>query len=53
MGYYTEYWLSCEPFSAEIIQEFLKKNQEAQECLTEDGRTNISCKWYDHQEDLK
>ena len=54
MGYYTSYELYLESeqdYDNNIIEEFVVNNEIY--ALTEDGDTRESCKWYDHEEDLK
>ena len=52
MGYYTQYALTCEPLSSEILYQFWEENENAQMCIDKDGTTFDDCKWYDHEDDI-
>lgn len=55
MGYITMYELQIEPHTEKSWKEIwdeLKNNPDALYALDEDGNTNNSCKWYDHEKDL-
>jgi hypothetical protein len=53
MGYYTAYNLSVKNGDSSLIEEFRKENESASYALDEQGDTLESCKWYNHDVDLK
>ena len=60
MGYYTYYELEIkdsatgQPASdADDIIEALRQDEYAAHALSDDGGSNNSCKWYDHEADLR
>lgn len=61
MGYYTKYNLEVEHIIGEptfvdsygVIESLRNENEEAAYALEEDGECSDSCKWYDHEHDLK
>jgi hypothetical protein len=60
MGYYTSYTLSvdtkeCSPgvHESDVIHHFRSINEEAKYTLDAFGEPEDTCKWYDHEKDLK
>jgi hypothetical protein len=53
MGYYTRYELLIRKGNSDLISEFLKENEYAEYALNEDGSSNETCTWYDHEDELK
>lgn len=59
MGYYTDYGLSIirSGYDREktngLIKEFREENENAKYAINDDGDCDNSCKWYDHEKDLK
>jgi len=52
MGYYTRYELDVDGDSS-LIAELLNNNEEASYALCENGDTEESCKWYNHEIAIK
>lgn len=52
MGYNTSYRLEC--IDTAIVAAWIEsgESEEADYALTDDGSTNESCKWYEHEQDL-
>ena len=50
MGYNTTFNLKA---PVELIYQFREENEEAEYCLDEEGDSNESGKWYDHEEDMR
>lgn len=60
MGYYTQYGLDiiqAPGYSRDeannLIRQFRKESEGAHYAIDDDGRCDESCKWYDHEKDLK
>jgi hypothetical protein len=53
MGYYTRYELSVKKGNTDLISEFVSENENAAYALDDNGDSNESCKWYDHEYELK
>jgi hypothetical protein len=60
MGYYTRYELSIQddpkgPYldPTQVISDLRKECDYAKYALNENGDTQESCKWYDHEDDLR
>ena len=52
MGYYTSHKLTLMPESDSIIAKLRERHEDAAVALDEDGDSNESCKWYDHNDNL-
>jgi hypothetical protein len=53
MGYYTRYKLSVKKGNTDLISEFVSENENAASALDGNGDSRKSCKWYDHEDELK
>lgn len=53
MGYYTRYELSVKKGNTDLVSEFVSENENAAYALDDNGDSNESCKWYDHEDELK
>lgn len=54
MGYYTEYSLAVSgKDELDIIDDLRKRYESAAFAFDEDGAPQDSCKWYDHETDMK
>jgi hypothetical protein len=53
MGNYTAYKLLIKPYKDDVIAALRQDSEEAAYALTDDGSTSESCKWYEHEADLK
>lgn len=54
MGYYTGYSLNISgPGSVHIIYEVRAKYENARYAFDENGEQYATCKWYDHEDDMK
>lgn len=53
MGYYTHHKLEIVKGDNELISELRDFSEDANYALEDDGDTAESCKWYDHESDLK
>ncbi len=53
MGYYTQHELEVIDGDISLIREFINENEEAAYAIDGNGCTEESCKWYDHEEDLR
>lgn len=63
MGYNTNYKLTVssaidylelsDAMAEKVIHDLRQENVNAEYCLTDDGETNDSGKWYDHETDLR
>jgi len=53
MGYITRYELSVKNGNTDLISKFVTENDNASYALDENGDSNESCKWYDHEKELK
>lgn len=54
MGYYTQYGLSIQQGGDDtLIKQFRAESEGANYAIDDDGSCNDSCKWYDHEKDLK
>ena len=49
----TAYSLKVKLGNTDLIPKFVKESESADFALQENGRTNESCKWHSHEEDLK
>lgn len=53
MGYNTTYSLKLHEPIINPIQVLCEENEDAAHCLTNEGDSNESGKWYDHEQDLQ
>ena len=53
MGYNTAYKLSVDEGKEHLIPKLREVVEEADYALDEEGGTESTCKWYDHENDLK
>lgn len=53
MGYNTNYNLDLRPFDENIIEQLKTSNDSADDALENNGDSKSSCKWYEHDTDLK
>ncbi len=53
MGYRTTYQLTVKTGNTDLISELRSQCDEAMYAIDEYGETEESCKWYDHEKDLK
>ena len=53
MGYYTSHYLKVIDGDEMLIQALRKECDGAEYALDDDGESRESCKWYDHEKDIK
>ena len=53
MGDYTRFELTVVEGDDELIKEFRKECDDAASSIDEDGYTEDSSKWYDHEDDIR
>lgn len=53
MGYHTSYKLKIKIGNSDLIGQFIDESEEAKTALDSYGDTEESCKWYDHEQELK
>jgi hypothetical protein len=53
MGYGTRYELLLKPYKDEVIPELREYSEGAAYALNDDGESSESCKWYEHENELK
>ena len=53
MGYYTRHELEVIEGEHSLIAELVGENEEAAYAIDEDGSAEESCKWYDHEKDMR
>lgn len=53
MGYYTSHELTVIHGDSELISELREDSEGANYAIDDNGDTNESCKWYEHERDLR
>lgn len=53
MGYYTRYELSVVEGNTDLTSEFIEEYENAAYALEQDGSSSTTCKWYEHEKELK
>jgi len=53
MGYYTRHELEIIKGNTDLIAEFVEENENAAYAIDEYGDSLDSCKWYDHEKDMR
>lgn len=53
MGYYTTYNLTVIDGDSILIAELREENESANYAISNNGEYQYTCKWYDHEKDLK
>lgn len=53
MGYDTSYSLSMKDGSYDLVEQFVEENEYAKYALCSNGDCRESCKWYEHEKDMR